>query len=80
MKNEGALEATYRYVLTRNLRRLYSKVEKHIVLCGLNPSTADEEVDNATSWGVTAFAEREDGTRLTMVNVYAARSTDPRRL
>ena len=80
MKKEAPLEATYREVLTRNRRWLYSEVEKQIVLFSLDPSTTDEDADDATSRRVIAFAEREDGTRLTRVNVYAARSTDPRRL
>ena len=74
------VDATYRYVLTRYLRGLYSRGEKHIVLCGLNPSTADEETDDPTSRRGVAFAERENATRLTMVNLYGARATDPKRL
>ncbi len=65
MKKEAPLEATYREVLTRNRRRLYSEVEKQIVLFSLDPSTTDEDADDVTSRRVIAFAEREDGTRLT---------------
>ena len=41
---------------------------------------ADAESDDPTSRRVIGFARREHATRLTMVNVYAARTTDPKRL
>lgn len=71
---------SYRWTLERNLGDLLAPEKKHVVLCGLNPSTADAESDDPTSRRVIGFARRERATRLTMVNLYAARTTDPKRL
>ncbi len=65
-------DKTYRYVLSRTLNDTLPKV----AFVGLNPSTADEEVDDPTiekcikyckSWGYGGFY---------MVNLFALRSTD----
>ena len=53
---------------------------RHVLVCGLNPSTADERREDPSSRQIIAFAKREGGTRLTLVKLYAARMTDPRRL
>jgi len=71
---------SYRWTLERDLGDLLSPEDRHVVLCGLNPSTADAERDDPTSRRVIGFARREQATRLTMVNLYAARTTDPKRL
>ena len=80
--NHGAARRTpaYRWTLERHLGDLLAPEDKHVVLCGLNPSTTDAERDDPTSRRVIGFARRERATRLTMVNLYAARTTDPRRL
>lgn len=70
----------YRWTLERDLGDLLAATPKHVLVCGLNPSTANAERDDPTSRRVIGFARREQATRLTMVNVYAARTTDPRRL
>lgn len=69
----------YRWTLERDLGCLFTP-DKHVLVCGLNPSTADAERDDPTSRRVIGFARRERATRLTMVNLYAARTTDPRGL
>ena len=71
---------TYRWTLERNLGDLLAPVEKHVLVCGLNPSTANTERDDPTSRRVIGFARREHATRLTMINLYAARATDPKGL
>ncbi len=71
---------TYRWTLERDLSDLLAPKPKHVLVCGLNPSTADTERDDPTSRRVIGFARREGATRLTMINLYAARTTDPRRL
>ncbi|MYH30453.1 MAG: DUF1643 domain-containing protein [Acidobacteria bacterium] len=70
----------YRYTLERDLGGLLAPRPKHVLVCGLNPSTADAERDDPTSRRVIGFARREEATRLTMVNLYAARTTDPKGL
>ncbi|MCY4121765.1 MAG: DUF1643 domain-containing protein [Acidobacteria bacterium] len=79
-QSAGKRIPTYRWTLERHLGDLLAPEDKHVVLCGLNPSTADAERDDPTSRRVIGFARRERATRLTMVNLYAARTTDPRRL
>ncbi len=66
----------YRYKLTRSLGsplRWY----RPIVFVMLNPSTADAEADDPTIRRCMAFAKREGGTHLTVVNLFAYRATDP---
>ena len=71
------LTATYRYTLERDLGTLLDSEPKHVVICGLNPSTAGANRYDPTSRRTIAFTRREGGTRLTLINVYAARSTKP---
>ena len=80
--NNGSAKRTpeYRWTLERDLGDLLAPAPKHVLVCGLNPSTADAEREDPTSRRVIGFARREQATRLTMVNVYAARTTDPKRL
>jgi len=80
--DRGATRRTpsYRWTLERDLGDLLAPEDKHVLVCGLNPSTADAEGDDPTSRRVTGFARRERATRLTMVNLYAARTTNPKGL
>lgn len=70
----------YRWTLKRDVGDLLAPTKKHVLVCGLNPSTADAEHDDPTSRRIIGFARRENATHLTMVNLYAARTTDPKRL
>lgn len=51
-----------------------------LVIAGLNPSTADELQDDPTIRRGTGFARAWGHGGLVMVNLFAFRSTDPRRL
>jgi hypothetical protein len=64
----------YRYTLTRS----WSMVGPYLVVIGLNPSTADETVDDPTIRRCIGFAKRERMSGLIMVNLFALRATDPR--
>ena len=63
----------YRYVLTR----IWDETKPTVVFIGLNPSTADEEVDDKTIRKCIGYAKRWGYGTLIMVNLFAFRSTDP---
>lgn len=55
--------------------------EKGLVqFIGLNPSTADEEVDDPTVHRCKRFADRWGFGGLVMTNAYALRATDPKNM
>jgi hypothetical protein len=64
---------TYRYRLTRELDG-----RRPLVICGLNPSTATAELNDATIRRELGFAKRWGCGRLVKVNAYAFRATDPK--
>lgn len=67
---------TYRYLLSRHglspLRWI-----RPVLFILLNPSTADAYQDDPTIRRCIGFAKLWGGTRLTIVNLFALRSTDP---
>lgn len=73
---------SWRYSLERQVGDLFSAGSGSAVVCfiGLNPSTADENVDDATVRRCKAFARDWGFGVYRMLNVYAWRSTDPRAL
>lgn len=66
----------YRYRLERELGALAS-TRGAVAFVGLNPSTADETVDDPTIRRCMRFARDWGFRRLVMANAYAWRSTDP---
>lgn len=81
MKGEAFISpcGQYRYTLCRELD---SNAAKHrtVLFIMLNPSTADSIIDDPTIRRCMSFARREGFTRLTIVNLYALRSTNPKNL
>lgn len=72
---------TYRYVLTRDiLDPFFSWRVNRGLFVMLNPSTADASVDDPTIRRCIGFARREGWTRLTVVNLFGLRATDPKEL
>ncbi len=67
---------TWRYYLSRELGGERGRYVA--ILC--NPSTADESVDDPTVRRVTGFARRWGASRLEVLNAFAFRATDPRRM
>lgn len=65
----------YRYALERRWGR-----GQFVLFVGLNPSTADENTDDATIRRCMGFAKRWGAGGMLMGNLYALRSTDPRAL
>jgi hypothetical protein len=67
----------YRYELWREW---WADTSPTCVFIGLNPSTANEEVNDPTIRRCIDFAKRLYCGRLVMLNLYAYRATDPRDL
>ena len=70
---------TYRYTLTRKIPQPVRWV-KNALFIMLYPSTADEFQNDPTITRCINFASREGCTDLTIVNLFALRSTDPKML
>lgn len=66
----------YRYVLKRKTKCPLRWVKKCVFIM-LNPSIADANIDDPTVRRCVSFAEREGCTDLSVVNLFALRSTDP---
>ncbi len=67
---------TWRYWLTRT----WDDAAPPLVIVGLNPSTADANLDDPTIRRCMAFARREGHGGLVMLNLFAFRATDPKNL
>lgn len=68
----------YRYSLTRDIGALGA--EGTVTFVGLNPSTADATTDDPTIRRCIRFARDWGYDRLKMMNLYAYRATDPKRM
>jgi hypothetical protein len=66
----------YRYTLSRT----WNTDAKKIAFIGLNPSTADENIDDPTIRRCIGFSMSWGGGSLQMINLFAFRSTDPKGL
>src|SRR5208283_4863268 len=66
----------YRYSLVRQ----WDKSKPYLPFVMLNPSTADARQDDPTIRRCMSFARRERCGGIVVVNLYAFRSTDPKRL
>jgi hypothetical protein len=66
-------DRVYRYTLTRTWDS-----GPTVAFIGLNPSTADETVDDPTIRRCIGFAKRWGYGTLVMLNLFAFRATDPR--
>lgn len=66
----------YRY----ELRRVWDGVKPRLYVGGLNPSTADAELDDQTVRKLVGFASRLGLGGVVVWNLYAFRATDPREL
>lgn len=68
----------FRYSLTRAWQPEGYHPRGWLVVVGLNPSTADHALDDATMKRVRSFAKAHDAEGFTMLNLYGFRSTNPR--
>lgn len=71
-------DMVYRYLLTRQWGEALEG--KTVNFIGLNPSTATATVDDPTVRRCIGFARSWNAQRLVVTNIFAFRSTDPRRL
>lgn len=69
----------YRYLLTRQWEEslLLPQRKCSLAFIMLNPSTADDTIDDPTIRRCMAFARREGYHGIEVVNLFALRSTDP---
>ncbi len=63
----------YRYTLWRSWSG-----EPDVAFCGLNPSTADETIDDPTIRRIIGFAKAWGYHGVVMLNAFAFRATDPK--
>ena len=69
---------TWRYSLTRCwVPEDIANPNKMVAFCGLNPSTADERLDDNTITRCIRFARSWGYSGMYMLNAYGFRSTDP---
>lgn len=67
----------YRYTLWRSWAGLFGGGKGYAMFVGLNPSTADETLDDPTIRRCIAFARSWGYDGLCMANLFAFRATDP---
>lgn len=70
-------DGRFRYLLTRGSPWRHAAP---LVVCMLNPSTADHRVDDATIRKLRAFVRRDGHSGLIVVNLCAYRTKDPKEL
>lgn len=76
---EFSADRIYRYSLSRDWRDLFSNSKPgYVAFCCLNPSTADETVDDPTIRRCIGFARAWGYGSMVMVNLFAIRATDPK--
>ena len=75
-------DGRYRYTLERALAPLYPPTNPpfSLLAIGVNPSTADAELDDATVRKLRGFASRWGFSTLLLGNLFAYRATDVREL
>jgi len=71
-----SIDQRYRYVLWRT----WAPGPRRLVVIGLNPSTADATTNDRTVSRCMTFAQRERCSGLVMLNLFAYRATDPKRM
>ena len=71
-------DRVYRYRLFRRWPIPEARIPYIAVFIGLNPSTADENVDDPTIRRCAGFAKRLGCAGLDMLNLFSYRATDPK--
>lgn len=68
----------YRYTLWRSWGGMFDAQAEYAMFIGLNPSTADETLDDPTIRRCIGFAKSWGYSALCMTNLFAFRATDPK--
>lgn len=76
LESSAEVDGAYHWTLTRT----WDRALPVLVCCGLNPSTADGEVDDHTIRRWVAFAKRDGFGGILVVNAYPWRATEQRDL
>ncbi len=76
-RNIFSKDRKYRYILWRSWDSTDELKNKYIMFIGLNPSTADEKIDDPTLRRCMSFAKSLGYSNLCMANLFAYRATDP---
>lgn len=69
-------DRVYRYMLSR----VWDDSLPALAIIGLNPSTADENIDDPTIRRCITFAKRDGYGGIIMLNLFAYRATNPKEL
>jgi hypothetical protein len=83
MRRYASIDGPYRYWLERDwwVRGDDARgAVSMLTFVMLNPSTADDQVDDPTIRRCIGFAKREGATSMHVMNLYALRATDPAEL
>lgn len=82
MKNTATFSPCrkYRYTLWRCWKNLFSQDSEYIMFIGLNPSTADEIINDNTIRRCIGYAKDWGYTGLCMMNIFAFRATQPKNM
>lgn len=70
----------HRVILSRSWPTLTPPTTGPVLWVGLNPSTADDDHDDATVRRLIAFSKAWGACELRLVNLYSIRATDPREM
>jgi hypothetical protein len=80
MIRKAMVKGDDRFWLLRDWSRRDDLKAKAMTFVMLNPSTADDQVDDPTIRKCIGFAERAGYQRIYVVNLFSVRATDPREL
>lgn len=69
-------DSTWRYTLSRRVTSVLEAGEKTFTFIGVNPSTATDDVDDATVRKLIGFTRTQGFDAFYLVNIFARRSTD----
>lgn len=76
IQKDAVIAGNYRY----SLSRIWDPTKRSVLFIGLNPSTADDKIDDHTITRCSRFAQKWGYGGMLMGNLFAYRATDPQTL